>query len=797
MGERKKIAFFFKKPLVLFITTVYKLNKPGFVNENCTPNRISSKLIGTRSTQAKKRFSTMPQFTLKVIQGKLAGEEFVFEENGLCMVGRDPNCSISIPREKDIAISRMHCLLIINPDEISIRDLYSTNGTYVNNSRLLPSAMGNQPEEKKPNDRILVDGDKISIGNLVIQLKISESGDSSSGTKVSPTNDDPIPTTQTTKTRLIAFANRKTRGDSLIPETNTFKRSDLIQQNTSLQETHISLSMPITEAIPRPQASQSEKDKITENKSSDSKAMERKPIQPPTPQTSPPEKRIEPESPKTKPIPRIKEKNEIADKETPQKKSDETRETEKKQPIEKATIEMKKEEAPINTPKKEIVEKKEQIPAPPTEPAQKHAEIPAKIEDESVKKETPETKPLEADEKVESSQDTPAPKPEPQALFNPRTMRSMEQLAGTIAHDYNKQLSVIKGYTELLKNAQNPDKIKDYADKIAHSAQLSAELTEELIVFASNEKTQGGSVDLSEMLTEIVSVMKHTAGRDIDIEYDIPNEHRIYHTTGNQLEIHDALLNIAINAVEAIPETGTISFTITPRNLNAEDISTLGFQVKEGDYVQISISDTGTGISDDNSQHIFEPFFTTKQEKQALGMGLSVVYGIIKQHNGTLDLTTSPEKGTRFDIYLPSSDKLDLTITQKQVTKDDFKKLDATVLVIYDEKNMRSLITEMLHLFNINVKTAINKNQALKTYQEETNSIGLVIIDMNISHEIENEMYLELKKINQAVKILFSSNHKQPLSPKIQEEMKNGKVEYLQKPYSTSSLYDSVYTLLT
>jgi signal transduction histidine kinase len=234
----------------------------------------------------------------------------------------------------------------------------------------------------------------------------------------------------------------------------------------------------------------------------------------------------------------------------------------------------------------------------------------------------------------------------------------MEDLAGTLAANFNNKLAAIIKQVELIKEAENIEKIRDYAEIISRTVQLSTEINDQLLMFVSDKK-EGGyeKINLGEVLTEIVSVMKHTAGRQVEVNYTPPSKGHTLYTTGNQLEIHEALLNISFNALESISGPGSLYFQIQSVVLIDEDISNLPFPIDPGSFIKIIIQDSGTGISTDNFNRILDPFFTTKTDKNALGMGLSVAYGIIKNHKGAINARTSSSGGTTFEVYLQLTEK--------------------------------------------------------------------------------------------------------------------------------------------
>lgn len=788
----------------------------------------------------------MSTFSLKVVEGGLKGEEFLLDKQGLCLVGRGESCSISIPKDKDGGISRRHCLLIVDPPNLRVRDLYSTNGTYVNGHRLIPAPIGDNPDREHPNDRFLLEGDRIAISNIVMEMHVVLGIEATQELSIK-LPDDALQNSQTTKTKLIEFSRGKTRPNSLIPETNLIDSENLLisSENGIMEETHLFLSLPITEPIPRPnkslkqnqQTSGSFNEKDKESVAKDKKAtnnpindrgdkMAEKPdmsiimgsgnAKDNTPPAVAPSIETIPNEDNEKTVEQTIDSTLLSAPE-PEVAAEEKTNIEplaEEKPTAPATPVMPsipegKPTVRLETPKI----KKQDAPPPPVSVTENIGKTEIKAEEvipseEEILEESPNTPVAKEEETSEKPEPPPLASPTPslaqeptkidsgrKRLFDTNKMKAMEELAGALAHDYNKQLTVVMGYTELLKNAKDPEKIQEYANTIFRSAQLSTELTQQLLMFASHDHDTGGtSVNLSEMITEIVSVMKHTSGRNVAVEFTPQSESKSLYTIGNQLEIYEALLNIAFNSIDAISGIGSLAFKIESVALNSDDTAKLAFDVEPGDFVKITIRDTGLGISDDNFERIFEPFFTTKQKEQALGMGLTVSYGVVKNHSGAIDVVSKPGKGTTFEILFPSSEKSNGKLADKVNPREKLADMEITVLLLNDEENMRSLIIEMLTLLKIEVKECADPKDVVAEYTKDTKGIDMVIIDMNIPERGELDIYKKLKEVDKDVKVLFSSGYKP--SAQSQREMTGGNVEILPKPYSADELYYSAYELL-
>ena len=229
-------------------------------------------------------------------------------------------------------------------------------------------------------------------------------------------------------------------------------------------------------------------------------------------------------------------------------------------------------------------------------------------------------------------------------------MKAIGQLAGGIAHDFNNHLGGIMGYADLLLlEFKENEKIKKYIEAIITAVKRTTGLISKLLAFASKGKYQSVPVDLNKIIDDTVFLLERSIHKKVTIIRK--NNSPEAFTIGDPDQLENALLNLGINARDAMPNGGEIKFSLSIRDLQSDFCKTGLFQIKQGKFVQISVTDTGSGISEDVLQHIFEPFFTTKTK--GTGIGLASVYGTIKKHKGAVKVKSEVGQGTSVSLFLP------------------------------------------------------------------------------------------------------------------------------------------------
>jgi len=378
-----------------------------------------------------------------------------------------------------------------------------------------------------------------------------------------------------------------------------------------------------------------------------------------------------------------------------------------------------------------------------------------------------------------------------QQLIQAQKMESIGVLAGGVAHDFNNLLAGILGYASLIKaQFEEGTPLYRYADVIERSATRASELTEKLLAFARGGKYKVEVINLNEIIEEVVTLLSRTIDKTIAIHKELAPD--LFLVEADPSQMTQTLLNICVNARDAMPNGGILTLKTYNTYLEERFFPT-GERSRPGYYVAVSVSDTGTGMSEAIKQRIFEPFFTTKERGKGTGLGLSMVYGIVRNHGGYIDVSSKLGQGTTFTIYLPVTIKGE----QKQIKKEEGERLvggNETILLIDDEEVIRELGKEILEKNGYKVLLAKDGEEGISVYQANKDQIDLVILDMIMPKKAGTEVFKALKSINPNVRVLLATGYS--LNEQAQEILRNGALDFIQKPYQINDLLKIIRKVL-
>jgi PAS domain S-box-containing protein len=377
-------------------------------------------------------------------------------------------------------------------------------------------------------------------------------------------------------------------------------------------------------------------------------------------------------------------------------------------------------------------------------------------------------------------------------LIQSSKMSAIGTLAGGIAHDFNNLLFVIQGNAEFLK-LELPASAKELhvlVDNIKSSTTRGAELSKKLLAFARKEQYHLEPTNINQLMENAVSLLKRTVEKMITIETYL--EPDIAVVMADTSQIHQAVLNLCINAKDAMPHAGKLIIETHNVVIDEHYVST-HLDARPGRFVVISISDTGIGMDKETSAHLFEPFFTTKERGKGVGLGLPVTYGIVKAHNGFINVYSEKGKGTCFKIYLPISEE---KLEEKPIIKDEeiFEKGTGTILLTDDEVPVQELGKRILEKYGYQVLVANNGKKALEIYRQRKNEIIMVILDFIMPGWSGKETFEELKKINPDIKVLIATGYS--LNSHGEELMHEGVKGFIQKPFAIKELLKTIKEIL-
>ncbi len=364
-------------------------------------------------------------------------------------------------------------------------------------------------------------------------------------------------------------------------------------------------------------------------------------------------------------------------------------------------------------------------------------------------------------------------------------LRGLAQIAGGMAHEFNNVFAGILGSAQLIKSkVPKEEKIHYWADIIERSTIRGAELVKKLIGYARGGKFRISNLNLNELIIDALKKIQTSEGISIKTEFNP----RIPDIAGDREQILQVLYDVILNGIEAMENGGTLTIR-TDFGWYSKDVVD-DPEFKSGEYVKVSISDTGAGMSEETMKRIFEPFFTTKRTLGKSGLGLSMAYGVIKNHNGFIKVSSSLGEGSTFELFFP----VEREEKKEIIEAGESAKIKHKILIIDDEEFLRFLLADLLHELGHDVIQAGDGVEGIKIYKEKKDEIDLVILDVIMPFMDGFETFKELKYLNKDVKVIFTSG----FSPdkKVQDLMSEEKnVRYIQKPYKVEELEKAIKSL--
>jgi len=375
-------------------------------------------------------------------------------------------------------------------------------------------------------------------------------------------------------------------------------------------------------------------------------------------------------------------------------------------------------------------------------------------------------------------------------LRHAQKMDAIGQLAGGIAHDFNNQLAGIIGYAEVLAEHATDEKFKKYAEAILKAGERSADLTAQLLAFARKGHYLCVAVDVHQVIGEVITLLEHSIDKRIRLEAVLNSSKPI--VDGDPTQIQNALLNIALNARDAMPEGGTLKFSTELVQLDEAFCLGRPYQILPGEFLEICIKDNGKGMDQETRLRIFEPFFTTKQK--GTGMGLAAAYGTIKNHKGVIHVESELGKGSVFKIYLPVAKQQKRVVIDNHGDKRDPCRF-ARILVVDDEEMVREMAGEILENAGHQAVLCSDGEEALEYYRKSWRDIDLVILDMIMPKKTGREVFAEMKAMNPDLKVVISSGYS--INNDAKAVLDNGAIGFLQKPFRLCQLTSMVENICT
>ncbi len=368
-----------------------------------------------------------------------------------------------------------------------------------------------------------------------------------------------------------------------------------------------------------------------------------------------------------------------------------------------------------------------------------------------------------------------------QQLFHSQRLESIGTLTGGIAHDFNNLLAGILGYAELLKKKLDPAnaKLYNYAGIIEQSATHGAELAQRLVAFARGGSPKSQLLDLNAIVEDTLKLLKRALGRSIEIKSSLNSN--LHSIEANATQVQQILMNLCINARDAMPNGGELAVSTDNIEVNHSDWQNKG--IKSGNYVILSVKDTGTGMDPSTLSRIFEPFFTTKEIGKGTGLGLAMVATIVKEAKGQVRVDTQLGRGTVFEIYLPAVQE---NIVQQTTSNNTVSVGTETILVVDDEETLRYLAKDLLEPYGYKVLLAADGPEALEIYRKQYASISALLLDMVMPKMSGREVYQKVLEINSLAKVVFASGYCPP--EEMDQLWQTSVTGFVQKPYQIEDL---------
>ena len=369
-------------------------------------------------------------------------------------------------------------------------------------------------------------------------------------------------------------------------------------------------------------------------------------------------------------------------------------------------------------------------------------------------------------------------------------LEAIGRLAGGVAHDFNNLLTGITGYTEMLMaSVSKGDPLHEDLEEIKKAADRGAALTSQLLAFSRKQVIEPKVIDLNELVSNSARMLKRLIGEDIDLLFRPTS--RLGNIKADPNQIEQVLVNLTVNARDAMPDGGKL--TIETANISIDDEYARNHpEAEAGEYVMLAVGDSGEGMDEDVRQHIFEPFFTTKDKEQGTGLGLAMIYGIVKQNNGFINLYSEPGEGSLFKIYLPRVEQK--AEAWSKTEEQPIPRGRETVLLVEDEEMVRNLARKVLERYGYTVLEAVNGGDAYLQCKDYQGSIDLLLTDVIMPNMNGRQLYENIKTECPDIKVLYMSGYTQDVIA--HHGVLDARTAFIQKPFAIETLARKVREVL-
>ncbi len=369
-------------------------------------------------------------------------------------------------------------------------------------------------------------------------------------------------------------------------------------------------------------------------------------------------------------------------------------------------------------------------------------------------------------------------------LLQSQKMEAIGRLAGGVAHDMNNVLGAILGSAASIDMEMAAhSSMRVDLENIQAACLKGRDLTRDLLGFARKGKNINRPFSANKVIIEVSSLVTRLSLRKVDLVLALDED--LEYVEGDPDQVHHALMNVCVNSLDAMPQKGRL--TITTKNVSIDEVSKdASEELTPGRYVEIAVSDTGVGMDEETLRNAFEPFFTTKPDGEGTGLGLSMVYGMVKNHGGAIDIRSAPREGTTVVIRLPSASFSAIQERREAQRKTERGGESRTILVVDDEQTVRTSLKRLLRKIGYDVLLAENGEIALEVFSREREVIGLIILDIIMPVMDGSETFARLTEMDPDIKILLMSGYAK--DQKVEDLLKAGALGFVAKPFELRTM---------
>lgn len=376
-------------------------------------------------------------------------------------------------------------------------------------------------------------------------------------------------------------------------------------------------------------------------------------------------------------------------------------------------------------------------------------------------------------------------------LHHAQKMEAIGRLAGGVAHDFNNILTVIGGYCSIMQiGLEQEGRLREMVDQIAAAAERASNLTRSLLAFSHKTPIKPSPANLNDIVSGVSKFLRRIIGEDVALKTHLQNDPLNVYVDSGQIE--QVLMNLATNARDAMPEGGTLTIETSRLAVDTAFVKSHGVG-EAGLYAVMTVTDTGIGMNEETRNRIFDPFYTTKEAGKGTGLGMSIVHGVISQHNGFINVYSEPAVGTTFKVFLPIiSGKTASWETSER--RAEMPSGTETILVVEDDEHIRDLVGNILVSLGYNLIIAVDGQDGVNKFTAHKDSIQFVLMDIIMPNKNGWQAGVEIRRLKPGMKILFMSGY--PADTLSSQGSSLGNEESILKPFNQFDLASKIRSML-